>query len=357
VKLNLLSRLRSRRREAAPAPRRVSRIEALEGRVLLHNPFVTGVVADDRGESVIQFDSDSAELSPSSFNGQSVIVYTAGPDRSLGTADDVHVGASVRFTPSNQKLTVQARLPAGTGYRVKIVASRIPVAPGFRLDGEFNGTFPSGNGVAGGNFEFQTKNDNSNTPRMKFSTSAGSMTIRMRKDVAPKTVSNFFRYSNLGLYDGMFVTRGIPGFVIQGGSLRVSSLNTVGEITVFPPVVNEFNVSNTRGTIAMAKLGGDPNSATNQFFFNLADNSSNLDNQNGGFTVFADVVGSGGLAVMDAIAAKPVVDLSSQIGPFTATGVTDVPVNNAGQAQAGLNPTRDLVIFRRVSRLMRIARL
>jgi peptidyl-prolyl cis-trans isomerase A (cyclophilin A) len=49
-------------------------------------------------------------------------------------------------------------------------------------------------------------------------------------------------------------------------------------------------MSNLRGTIAMAKLGGDPDSATSEFFFNLADNSENLDNQNGGFTVFAQVI-------------------------------------------------------------------
>ena len=67
--------------------------------------------------------------------------------------------------------------------------------------------------------------------------------------------------------------------------------------------MNEYRVSNTRGTIAMAKLGDNPNSATNQWFFNLANNAGNLNNQNGGFTVFGRIVNSSGLAIMDRIAA------------------------------------------------------
>src|SRR5439155_6233770 len=66
-------------------------------------------------------------------------------------------------------------------------------------------------------------------------------------------------------------------------------------IQTFPPITNEFNsgrrLSNVYGTIAMAKRPDDPNSATSEWFFNLADNSTNLDSQNGGFTVFGRVVG------------------------------------------------------------------
>ena len=43
----------------------------------------------------------------------------------------------------------------------------------------------------------------------------------------------------------------------------------------------------------MAKLSGNPNSATNQWFINLGNNSTNLDVQNGGFTVFGQVIGNG----------------------------------------------------------------
>jgi len=69
------------------------------------------------------------------------------------------------------------------------------------------------------------------------------------------------------------------------------------------------------------------------------------------------VTSSSGLAVMDAIAALPTTDLSSQIGPFSATGITDVPVNNKALADAGLNPGRDLVVVRRSATLMRVTAL
>lgn len=105
----------------------------------------------------------------------------------------------------------------------------------------------------------------------------------------------------------LFFHRSIPGFIIQGGGyVWNQTTKAVNTIEKLPPVVNEFSVtrSNVRGTIAMAKLPGKPNSATSDWFINLADNSANLNKQNEGFTVFGQVLGNG-MQVADAIAALP----------------------------------------------------
>src|SRR5205807_3241703 len=98
----------------------------------------------------------------------------------------------------------------------------------------------------------------------------------------------------------------VSNFVLQGGGFTFNSAKTtLDTIPTDPPVQNEpdiVNRSNTKGTLAMAKLGSDPNSATDQFFFNLADNSSNLDKQNGGFTVFGKLAGAADQTVVDTLA-------------------------------------------------------
>ena len=106
-----------------------------------------------------------------------------------------------------------------------------------------------------------------------------------------KTAKNFLNYVNQGLYNGSIIHRAVPDFVIQGGGFSVAE--GVSPIESLGPLKNEPGNSNVRGTVAMAKIGGDPNSATNQWFINLNDNSDNLDEQNGGFTVFGEVLGSG----------------------------------------------------------------
>ena len=150
-------------------------------------------------------------------------------------------------------------------------------------------------------------------------TSFGDFSIELFENITPGTVSNFLSYVNSGRYDGVLFHRSVNSFVLQGGGYIFNQSGyTLDSVRTDEPIQNEFNVSNTRGTISMAKLGGNPNSATSQWFINLADNSLNLDVQNGGFTVFGKVIGDG-MDVVDKIAA---------LQTYTVAGLSNFPLND-----------------------------
>ena len=90
-----------------------------------------------------------------------------------------------------------------------------------------------------------------------------------------------------------------PALLWQGGGYIFVGDSPV-EIPTDPPVINEPGISNTRGTIAMAKPGGNPDGATSQWYINVKDNSADLDASNGGFTVFGRVIGNG-MDIIDTI--------------------------------------------------------
>jgi cyclophilin family peptidyl-prolyl cis-trans isomerase len=175
---------------------------------------------------------------------------------------------------------------------------------------------------------------------IRFDTSAGPVNVELFDKQAPKTVANFLNYVTAGDYtDSIFhrsakLTGGTP-FVLQGGGFAFNASPTpaITEIPTDPAVQNEpdaVNRSNVKGTLAMAKLGSDPNSATDQFFFNLGNNSANLDNQNGGFTVFGKVVSAADQTVVDQLAAMPTKDESAAAAlPASQQGVFgEIPLQN-----------------------------
>lgn len=135
-------------------------------------------------------------------------------------------------------------------------------------------------------------------PHVRMETSKGSMEIRLRPDVAPKTVQNFLDYVRQGFFDDTVFHRVIPGFMVQGGGYTEDlKRKETGE-----PVVNEASetLKNLRGTIAMARTP-DPDSATAQFFINLTDNDFlNKGVRGPGYTVFGKV--TEGMGVADSIA-------------------------------------------------------
>jgi peptidyl-prolyl cis-trans isomerase A (cyclophilin A) len=158
-------------------------------------------------------------------------------------------------------------------------------------------------------------------PYVCVESSLGNFCIELFDEVAPKTVENFLNYVRGGDYNNTFIHRSVPGFVIQGGGYYYTGGTTVTEVPKDPAVQNEFSRSNLRGTISMAKFGNDPNSATSEWFINLGNNAANLDGQNGGFTVFGQVIGNG-MTVIDAIASRTPRDLSFNLG----AAFNEVPV-------------------------------
>jgi len=169
--------------------------------------------------------------------------------------------------------------------------------------------------------------------------SQGEWCVELLRSVAPNTVANFLRYVTNGGYTNNIVHRSVPGFVIQGGGFNLGTGGLISQVAGYGTILNEFNRSNLRGTVAMAKLGGDPNSATSQWFVNLAGNTFLDAAANGSFTVFANVVY--GMDVVDKIAALRVADLSSSLSSAFAEMPIDAP---AGATQIS---SQNLVLITR----------
>lgn len=137
-----------------------------------------------------------------------------------------------------------------------------------------------------------------------ISTLGESIILALHDKATPKNVTNFLNYVNGSDYSESYIHRSVSNFIIQGGGAKPAfngaSINWVN-IPADVEVPNEPGISNRRGTIAMAKRGGDPDSATSEWFISTADNRSNLDFQNGGFSAFGEVVGSGSLGIAQAL--------------------------------------------------------
>lgn len=180
-------------------------------------------------------------------------------------------------------------------------------------------------------------------PIVQLETDLGVIKLELFADDAPLTVENFLFYVKNGFYNDTFFHRRVENFVLQGGGFAFDpekgDFLSDGTYRIFQgsPVKNEPGISNIRGTVAMAKLGGDPDSATNQWFFNLADNSANLDSQNGGFTVFGQVI-EDGMTLVDTFSAYQTCSdilgsnacfnqsVGLDLGPTPFVGVVDISV-------------------------------
>ena len=177
--------------------------------------------------------------------------------------------------------------------------------------------------------------DADQSPVVRLTTVFGPIDFALFERQKPITTTNFLRYVDEGRYfmtdsttqqpASSFIHRSAPNFVIQGGGF-IGTVNSgqpdrlqPTQVPAFPPIQNEPGISNRRGTVAMAKTS-DPNSATSQWFINLANNTGLDDpNNSGGFTVFARVVGNG-MDVADRIANLPVFNFGT---PFQELPLRD----------------------------------
>ncbi|WP_109441737.1 peptidylprolyl isomerase [Acinetobacter haemolyticus] len=136
---------------------------------------------------------------------------------------------------------------------------------------------------------------------VEMKTSMGNIEIELFDDKAPVSAKNFESYVKSNFYAGTIFHRVIPGFMVQGGGLDANMV----EKTTKAPIVNEASngLKNTRGTLAMARTR-DPNSATSQFFINVADNHFlNRSAMDAGYAVFGKV--TKGMEVVDKIVNVP----------------------------------------------------
>jgi cyclophilin family peptidyl-prolyl cis-trans isomerase len=152
--------------------------------------------------------------------------------------------------------------------------------------------------------------------QVTFETNQGNFTVEVYADKAPKTVENFLQYVKEGFYTNTVFHRVISRFMVQGGGFD----RDFAEKPTRAPIVNESNngLLNTTGTIAMARTQ-DPNSATAQFFVNVADNQflnyTSPEASMIGYCVFGKVVSG-----MD------VVFKISNLPTGNQRGMSDVPI-------------------------------
>jgi cyclophilin family peptidyl-prolyl cis-trans isomerase len=162
-------------------------------------------------------------------------------------------------------------------------------------------------------------------PSVKLVTSKGDIVIELNRRRAPITVNNFLGYVKSGAYDGTVFHRVVSEFVVQGGGYRPD----YSAIDTSPAIFNESGngLKNNERSIAMARQE-DPNTATSQFYFNLAANDS-LDpgRRNWGYAVFGSVIE--GWEVVQAISAV-------ETGYAETINSTDAPVEPIVLKQAVL---------------------
>ncbi|WP_299982767.1 peptidylprolyl isomerase [uncultured Pseudoteredinibacter sp.] len=134
-------------------------------------------------------------------------------------------------------------------------------------------------------------------PQIKLQTTMGDIYLELYPDKSPIAVENFLKYVDRHFYDGLIFHRVMPRFMIQTGGFGFDFSKKETD----DPIKNESanGLSNSCGSVAMARLGDDPDSGSSQFYINV-NNNKHLDiGDNEGYTVFGRVIK--GIRVAEAI--------------------------------------------------------
>jgi autotransporter-associated beta strand protein len=162
-----------------------------------------------------------------------------------------------------------------------------------------------------------------------FGDQVSSYQIQLFDNETPITVANYLQYVNNNAYNNTIIHRSELGDaqnpqIIQGGGykLQINSNNVVtalNTIATYGTIQNESQLSNVRGTIAMARTS-DPDSATSQWYVNVSDNLYLDQSQyNYGYAVFGQVAGEG-MTLVDAVNEIPTYNINSLYDPNGTLG-------------------------------------
>jgi cyclophilin family peptidyl-prolyl cis-trans isomerase len=321
-------------------------MENLEERQFMSSIQVGRIEADNRGKVLVTLIPNGGTVDPATITKTSVILYTPGADKVLGTVDDVRERENVVWNAQFNRITISSKQKAGTGYRIRLSATRIKSLTGDILDGEYKSSGASGNGTPGGDYNIQTKNDKGKSPTVRMGTSLGTVNIKLNLTNAPVTGAFFIGRANAGTYDNVMVTRSIKGTggIVAAGSIKITPTNEYEVTSIGEGKTPESTgLKPARGTIAMDRIPIDTTKEGNGFFFNTSANTNDR-------SVFGTV--SSGLSVLDAINNLQTIDLAPQ-HQFVLVDTKKVPVTSA-VTSATFTPS-NAVLISRTAVLMKVS--
>jgi cyclophilin family peptidyl-prolyl cis-trans isomerase len=161
--------------------------------------------------------------------------------------------------------------------------------------------------------------------QVEVTTDDGKLTIQFFYDNAPLTVENFLDLAKSGFYNGLTFHRVEPGYLIQGGCPRGDGTGIRLDGKRIPAEINDQ--PHRKGSVSMALLSDDPDSASCQFFIS----NTRMKEWDSKYTIFGELVGEESFATLDRLMQSPVDEQGRPKKPLylRTVKVTDAPVESS----------------------------